>query len=518
MLSRNKHLNVLVVAASLLVVVWACLHSLFGPLGVYDEGFALTNAWRLSVGERPHVDYWAAYPPGSSAVLAAVFSIFSPTLLVSRLVNMAWILLLLGSMYFMLSRFAERWVAALLVSLAAMWVAVALYPAYVSTPALALLAGTVALFGSALVERSSARAIFAGVLAGALVLLRHDFAVYFGFSSVLAWIALRWLPGPRDPVAARLAGRFFITYALSAGLCFSVYIYLTDWSQFLDQALVFPGTGMRDNRLLPVPSFLAIFSTGKLLWLSAWLVPLTMVACLLRVQGALSRFQPLELWSFCVLFTMGGLLTLQSHNRLDMAHQAPSMLLVLMCIGLLWRLWFAERITLRNGFLAVWLLLFLVYALLVGGRPLLSDRIPRCMAGFETAACRRSDQRQIQALDFLRQHVAAGEAVFVGNTRHDKIWVNDASLYFLLQRPIPVKWNEMHPGVVTREAVQKEMVHALERRAVQWVVLAHMPDSQEPNQSAISSGVTILDSYLATRYQTVYSNDKYQVKKLITTD
>lgn len=516
MQNQLKNLNLVAAAAALLVSVLACVHSFLSPLGLYDEGFALTNAWRLSNGERPHIDYWAAYPAGSAALLALAFKYLAPTLLVSRFVNSAWILLLLGSMFLVLRRTTERWVGALMVAIAAMWVATALYPSYVSTPALAVVLGTLALFGSALTVRSTARAVLAGFLGGSLIVLRHDFAAYLGVSLVISWMVMRWLLGQRDPISVALAGRFLLAFILSLGSCFVVYIYLTDWAEFFDQALVFPATGMREHRLLGVPSFDSLFTSGKALWLSAWLIPLMVMCSLARAPRSLAQLQAVELWTTSVLLLMTCLLTLQSHNRLDMAHLAPSMVLMLTCVGVMWKFWFPGGCTLRTWILAVPVVVFLSYSLLTGARPLISDRIPRCFSGFEAPSCRRSDPRQVEALSFLREHAAPNEAVFVGNTRHDKIWVNDASLYFLLQRPIAVKWNEMHPGVVTSDAVQMQVVGSLERRSVRWAVLVNMPDSQEPNLSSVSSGVTVLDSYLSSRYQTVFSNDKYQVRKLVT--
>ena len=63
----------------------------------------------------------------------------------------------------------------------------------------------------------------------------------------------------------------------------------------------------------------------------------------------------------------------------------------------------------------------------------------------------RTDQQNI--VDYIRSNTASDEYVFVGNIRHDEVFINDASLYFLMQRRIPMRWNEMHPGVVTTSEV-----------------------------------------------------------------
>lgn len=45
-------------------------------VGIFDEGAALTGAWRLGSGEWPYRDFWTAYPPGQYAVLGLLFELF----------------------------------------------------------------------------------------------------------------------------------------------------------------------------------------------------------------------------------------------------------------------------------------------------------------------------------------------------------------------------------------------------------------------------------------------------------
>lgn len=70
---------------------------------------------------------------------------------------------------------------------------------------------------------------------------------------------MRWLLGQRDPISVALAGRFLLAFILSLCSCFVVYIYRRIGAEFFDQALVFPATGMREHRLLGVPSFDSLF-------------------------------------------------------------------------------------------------------------------------------------------------------------------------------------------------------------------------------------------------------------------
>jgi hypothetical protein len=103
----------------------------------------------------------------------------------------------------------------------------------------------------------------------------------------------------------------------------------------------------------------------------------------------------------------------------------------------------------------------------------------------------------------------AGEPVFVGNRRHDLVRVGNPLLYTLLERPNPTRYDVMQPGVVTTEAVQREIVAALAdtRVVVRWV---HPTACEpEPNGAGRPSGVEILDLYLEQHFQEYSRHGNY---------
>ncbi|HQO20949.1 MAG TPA: hypothetical protein PLA03_11390 [Acidobacteriota bacterium] len=59
-----------------------------------DEGVALMNAWRIALGEIPHRDFFSFIPPASFLPTTALFKLFGPSLLVSRLIAFALAVLL----------------------------------------------------------------------------------------------------------------------------------------------------------------------------------------------------------------------------------------------------------------------------------------------------------------------------------------------------------------------------------------------------------------------------------------
>jgi hypothetical protein len=124
--------------------------------------------------------------------------------------------------------------------------------------------------------------------------------------------------------------------------------------------------------------------------------------------------------------------------------------------------------------------------------------------GLERLRCFYVTPQQLAAIHYIQEHTADDEAIFVGNDRHDKIVEQNMLLYFASKRAPVTKWHHFDPGVQTTMEVQSEMVAELQTRRPRYVVLSSEWDNvKEPNDSAHSSGVTVLDQYLRTNYRAV---------------
>jgi hypothetical protein len=105
-------------------------------------------------------------------------------------------------------------------------------------------------------------------------------------------------------------------------------------------------------------------------------------------------------------------------------------------------------------------------------------------------------------VDDVRARVPEGRPIFVANPRHDLVRAGNPLVYVLAGRPNPTRYDVMQPGVVTTEEVQREIVRDLRRSGTELVVrwLSPVAAEAEPNGAGRSSGVRILDRYLARRY------------------
>lgn len=505
----------LFVFISVVLILIAVTNTFIKPLGVYDEGFSLTNALRILQGDIPHLDYWAAYPPGTSLILAMAFNFFEPTLLIARLVNLSWTIFILSSFFIFSRQFASIWLSLTATVIASFWVSAALYPSYSVTPALGLIFTALAFFTKGIDLKSKRMSIIGGLIAGSIVLFRHDFAGYLFLSISLALIMTLFTKyADTSKNASTQNVLFFLASFLATTLVIILMVLsYSGWNNFIQQAILFPATGMRENRLLPYPGLLDFFGPSKGQWLLAWLVPIIIFV------GLLNKWIARANQGFCISIAtytfavMSLLLTLQAHNRLDMPHAAPSMMFALCFLVALSsnKPQFAPSLY-RVTFLGLIGFLF-IYSIYVttNHRFINYSAIFVCASDQLAQPCMKADKNQIEIVDFINKNYQPTDYIFVGNTRHDKIFINDASLYFLLKKPIPIKWNEMHPGVVTTREVQEDIIKNLEEKKVNVIVIAAMPQSNENNASKVSSGVFALDDYIRNHYRKVFSNRYYLV-------
>jgi hypothetical protein len=117
-----------------------------------------------------------------------------------------------------------------------------------------------------------------------------------------------------------------------------------------------------------------------------------------------------------------------------------------------------------------------------------------------------------EAIEYVRRKVPAGDRIFVGNTEHDRVVISDVLFYFLAERHSATKYHEGHPGLTTTAEVQNRIVDDILQWDCQYVVLATM-DNFEPNESANSSGVFILDDFIRSNYRPDRQFGRYGVWK-----
>jgi hypothetical protein len=114
----------------------------------------------------------------------------------------------------------------------------------------------------------------------------------------------------------------------------------------------------------------------------------------------------------------------------------------------------------------------------------------------------RVPARRAAELEALVHRLRKGP-IYVTGRRADLVTSGDPLLYVLAGRRNPTRYDIPAPGVVTSAPVQREIVRDLDRTRTPLVVRWTDPvtAAPEPNAAGRSSGVRLLDDYLARRYR-----------------
>jgi hypothetical protein len=126
---------------------------------------------------------------------------------------------------------------------------------------------------------------------------------------------------------------------------------------------------------------------------------------------------------------------------------------------------------------------------------------PCTLSSNQRLGCFHVDADLAATIAFVDSHSKPEDPIYVGASRHDRIFLNDVALYFLAARHAATRWHDLHPGVQTSLAIQQEMVAEFERTPPVLIVVDDRIDGvSEPNASAISSQVKFLDEWIGARY------------------
>ena len=489
---------------------------------LYDEGNTVNAAWRVAEGQVLYRDLWTIHASGTPHLLALVFAVFGTTIVVERALKLTLLGLLSVLGYACFRRFSSPLAA---VTSVALGVGSRLDPvlltsdtALVATLAAVLAASVVIGVGS-----TSIRLFVAGLVLGLTVWFRHDFGVYATAACTVTVALASWLD-PRGDAHARRAARPLV--ALWSGVAIPVLAMVSYFfargalGSMVQQMIVFPVTTFASVRELPAPALSAV-EDGLPFGLLFWLTPPTLIVgaglAVLGLRRGASDAPALLLVCLSGLFVFN-----YARVRADFVHLWPALVLtipVLVALGTrACRSAFDRRRLLPGvvgglvvaavGAFGVVVTRAAAHTLTASPPARLLDEIPGALP---TAGVLLDSELQ-QALLFLDARLPAGAPVFVGNRRHDLIFINCSLCYFLLRRPSPTRYYNLHPGVATTEAVQREIVAQLEMKRVEWVLLWD-PPAGGPLEPRQARGATDLDAYLTSNYESAARYGRWEIRR-----
>ncbi len=467
----------------------------------HDDGLMLQAGARIASGQLPYRDFWMNYPPGQALVLAGLDKLFGASLLSWRLVRVAVAatVALLG--YRLARRVAPEWLALL----AGVAVAGAMaWPADPgpNPPALAL--------AFAALLAAPRRPLLAGALAGLAIFFRIEIGLAAALGVVLCVPA-----GARARAALAAVG----LAAVSLGAFFAV-----DPAAMWNDTVGFLAIQRLQRLPFPLafhgswgPTQLLHFYFPLILLASAGLWVLATLAGAGRGRGAadgtgrgrgvLVAGDTLALVPLAIV-GVGYLL-----GRADEFHLLP--LSAVLAVMLATAAAVERRVALRIALVGA-LALIAAYGLRERAaqalHPPAAAAVPgRAGGGVQTSP---SDARALARLiATVNSLTSPGEPIFVATPRFDRVRIGDPLLYIILGHPNPTRYDVMQPGVVTTAPVQREIIRSLQRSRTRLVVrwLDPAASEPEPNGAGRSSGVHILDRYLAANFRPYVTSGYYQV-------
>lgn len=486
---------------------------------IYDEGLILLGAQRILEGEVPYRDFWGMYGPGQFYAVAALFKLFGSTVLVEQLWDVA-IRAGITAMAFLWARRLGAGVCAY-VAWAVVLVLLSGFGSHgfpVMHALMFVLVSAWLVLGAIERERPARRLFAAGACAGIAALFRHDMGFYTVAAEALflLWWAPRRIVGSLAPLAlgaglvVGAAAIFLLAQMPARDLWFNLFVV--------------PGTIYPRVRWLPwppLPDPRAMFSGPHAIrafndGVDAYL-PLAVCAVALA-SVAFSRTEPLRRAGMVLLVLLTLALYLKglvrTHNIHTIQSVIPAVVLAFVLIarvrGRIVQLALGVAVTVP----LIWMPAGIVIATIrknvatlrtvhkeIGlrlGMPHLCAAAP----GLERARCFLPPPDDSRIALLVQSLTRPNEPVYVGPSRHDRIFLNNLLLQYLMARPAATRWHESHPGIQTTEPIQREMIAEFTARNVRVLVLsAEWEDIREPNESALSSGVTLLDDYIKANFE-----------------
>lgn len=503
----------------------------------YDEGFAVFNATRVLNHETPYRDFWAIYPPGQLYILAGVFKSFGVSLYASRIYDTLIRALLVLGIFLVARKISSRSFAYVVTLSLTLVLASQSFYSYAVYPALAV--SIYAIYGVLeYVAHDSRRWLIAsGVITGLACLIRWDIGLYVCLGLCVALFIHQFTRFWREQLTPAQAAYSTLKVVILP-LAFTLAIMLVGYglvslrsglANVWDQVFYFPATQLRAVRWLAYPellhphiddvsNFWNIY-TRPMDWLRFYL-PLVIyaIAWIYIIYTIFIKRLTLSLQDFGIMAaaSCGPFLFFQALSRYDYIHALPSLIPAALVVAALFPKILSGPTHWSLKTLVVLLLpaVASVYFLAPFNAILgTMDDYPleKCRSKLPRASCTAVSGNQEKAVGYIQARTQENEPIFVGNQRHDILFVNDVGFYYLAARLSATRYSELHPGVANTLPYQQEIASELEAQKTNYLVLVDIWLSNEPNGSSKSTGVVYLDQYIRENYLRVAEFGEYQI-------
>jgi len=517
-------------------------------INIYDEGVILTGAMRVGAGDIPHRDFYANYGPASFYLLSWLFDIFGQKVIVERVFDLSVRSAILAIVYASLVSNSKQLIAITVTIVCALWLCSVGNYAYPIYPVILLsIISSGIMLNVFLRDTSIFYPFAAGMITGLAALFRYDLGFFIfiaHLSSAALIISLSHSDTcPKSVVFFKKIGPYVLAAGFTVFLILLWYYSVGAISSFVHDVIIFPAEFYGRTRNLPFPSF---FEKSTLKLGGIYLPIIICLAVMLNFCAKDFKFKDClqsssteddsrkNYIAFLVTFTIiTAIFYIKGLVRVSLEHMQLALLPSLMILGVL----LGRRINKSKCFrLALaGIGVFSLVTSLTSAADYLERHIKdnvlviSHVSGFfklllssdlssidDNTEISSIDPKQLYsffvdrdreaAIHFIAQNTNPTDRIFVGLTRHDKVFANDVSSYFIAKRLPATKWHHFDPGIQTSSEVQSQMINDFYQNKPRYIWLeSTFNDVNEPNDSAKSSGIRILDEYINVRNISVLS-------------
>ncbi len=478
------------------VALFSAATAVFSATSLFDlhfGGVSTVGAERVLQGQIPYRDFWTMYAPGHFYLLAGVFYLFGTSLAIEAVaaaVLSAVSVVACYSLVRLMTGCSRLGLAGALVFGLAMYNTgyfkrLSTYP-----PAALLIFAALYALTLYLQNRSLSNLALSGAATGLLILFKHDVGIYTALA-IATGMVVDGISSSDPSALFRRLGRNLGAYFLTA-VCISIPVLFVfarlAGRRMLEQLVVFPLTDFRFARpetypnLLPVGIFdpsPVMFLKNICLYLNFLFPFLVFVTGVLALGVALARNKPFYLAAGST-FVVGFLLHYSAAHVQINTHivtlSAYAVFLGALSFTAIFGAGLGEWRSFRG---IVVFLLVSAWSASLAAKPLyvlwegtrtqtVSLAIPK-VAGFRVTPEEAAVLSSLRA--FVDSNTAPNEKIFVGLNRHDVVIVGDVLAYFILDRPIATRYQELHPAITDTAAVQATMIRELRDGRVRLIVL-----------------------------------------------
>jgi hypothetical protein len=500
-------------------------------LVVHDEGFMLTGAQRVVAGGIPHRDFYANYGPAQFYILAGLFNFFGQFVVVERVFDLLIKAAIVTMCFYWTAAYCSRRIAVLTALTCMLWFfSFFIFGSPLMPVTLLSFVGSILILPVFTERISTGRVLAAGAVTGLTALFRYDagfglLAVHGCFIVIAAALhRTSFSKGLQEAISvlSRYVAGTVIVFLPPALL----YLAVAPIHPFVHDIILYPSKYYAHARSLPFPVGI---HPRKLDEFAVYLP--VIVVCILVWELITDRSYLKENQRLRGLLILLGLLIpvfyIKGIVRVGIWHMYLAIVFSLILLAVLFHNLSSRRPVLRAAVIAA--MIFSVSAATLAalkkarylrktrtsvlaellsppGPAAINDLTGWCNVPnpLHKGLCFLVDTDHLQAITFIDSHTGPRDALFVGVPRHDRIFASDSLTYFAAGRAPATKWYEFDPDLQSRADIQSEMIQEIDSKAVPYIILdSEFDNSQEPNDSSKSSGVTLLDDYIRRNYRQV---------------